>query len=118
LFKPVSVGEPVDLGPEPTNRRDGGSLWWRHERLHRATMVKPAGLLPRYRHARDRTEAAWIADPPSAADAFAAATTLEQAWFDDLGDTDHLGDTGDERPYFVRRLWRSLEAAAGGSEGP
>jgi hypothetical protein len=75
-------------------------------------------LLPRYRHARDRTEAAWIADPPSAADAFAAATTLEQAWFDDLGDTDHLGDTGDERPYFVRRLWRSLEAAAGGSEGP
>jgi dipeptidase len=118
LFKPVSVGEPVDLGPEPTNRRDGGSLWWRHERLHRATMVNPAGLLPRYRHARDRTEAAWIADPPSAADAFAAATTLEQAWFDDLGDTDHLGDTGDERPYFVRRLWRSLEAAAGGSEGP
>ena len=54
LFKPVAVDQPVDLGPEPSNRADDQSVWWRHERLHRLTMSNHATLLPRYRHDLDR----------------------------------------------------------------
>jgi dipeptidase len=108
LFKPVRVDEHVDLGPDPTNRFDAGTLWWRHERLHRATLADLPGLLPRYRHARDRTEADWIADPPPSAQAFAVAERLEAAWMADLA-----GNTADHRPGWVRRSWRDLDATAG-----
>jgi len=108
LFKPVRVEQPVDLGPDPTNRFDPATIWWRHERLHRATMTDLAGLLPRYRHARDRTEMEWIADPPSSADVFASADRLETAWLADLGD-----GVADHRPRWVRRSWRAFDATAG-----
>jgi len=39
VFKPVPLGAgPVDTGPTPTQRSDGESLFWRHERLHRAVL--------------------------------------------------------------------------------
>ncbi|MGO9196139.1 MAG: peptidase U34 [Acidimicrobiales bacterium] len=107
LFKPVRVDEPVDLGPAPTNRFDPATLWWRHERLHRSTMADLPGLLPRYRHARDRTEAEWLADPPPSAEAFAAADQLEETWLEDLE------GARDRRPRWVQRSWRDLDAAAG-----
>lgn len=109
LFKPVRVDEPLDLGPAPTKRADGRTLWWRHERLHRATMVSHAALLPRYRHARDRTEAIWIAAPPPGAEAFALADRLEAAWADDV----EGAGVPDGRPRWVRRSWRALDARAG-----
>ncbi len=39
IFKPVylEAGLP-DLGPEPTDAYDPSSLWWNHERLHRAVL--------------------------------------------------------------------------------
>jgi secernin len=110
IFKPVRVETPVELGPEPTNRFDPATLWWRHERLHRTTLIDLAGLLPRYRHARDRMEAAWILDPPSSADAFAVAGRLEDDWLTDLE-----GATADRRPSWVQRSWRALDATAGRS---
>ena len=66
------------------NRYDEASLWWRHERLHRLTLRDHGGLLARYRHARDRTEATWLTDPPSSADAFDAADDLEADWLADV----------------------------------
>ncbi len=107
IFKPVGVDEPIELGPAPTNRYQHESLWWRHERLHRATMADWAALLPRYRHARDRTETAWLADPPSSAEAFAAARDLEAAWLDDVSEV-----ASERRPIWLRRLWRSLDRKA------
>jgi dipeptidase len=39
VFKPVPLGAgPVDTGPTPTQRFDAESLFWRHERLHRAVL--------------------------------------------------------------------------------
>jgi len=39
VFKPVPLGAgPVDTGPTPARRSDGASLFWRHERLHRAVL--------------------------------------------------------------------------------
>lgn len=110
IFKPVSVDDPLDLGPAPTNRADDATLWWRHERLHRAVLSDPAGLIPRFRHARDRTEASWIAQPPPSGEAFGLAEVLEAAWLQDL-----QGAVADRRPHFVQRSWRKLEASAGRS---
>jgi secernin len=108
LFKPVRVDQPIDLGPAPTNRFDPATLWWRHERLHRAVIGDLPGLLPRYRQARDRTEAEWLADPPPSVEAFAIAEQLEAAWWEDLA-----GVAADRRPAWVRRSWRRLDEAAG-----
>lgn len=115
LFKPVRMGEAFDLGPDPTDRYDADTLWWRHERLHRAVMADPGALLPRYSHARDRVEAGWLEDPPPAAAAFRAADELEARWLDDV-----LGaGLPDRRPTRVRRYWaaRNREAGMPTSEG-
>jgi len=109
LFKPVEVGVPVDLGPQPGNVFDNRTLWWRHELLHRSTMVALSTLLPRYGYARKRTEARWIADPPPSESAFRAADRLEHRWFDDVG----AARPGDTRPAWVRRAWRRIDRAAG-----
>ncbi len=109
LFKPIELAAPVDLGPEPTNHFDPRSLWWRHELLHRSTLVAYSTLLPRYRYARNRTEARWIADPPPSESAFRAADQLERRWLDDVGAA-HLDDA---RPAWVRRTWRTIDRAAG-----
>lgn len=109
LFKPVSVDEPVDLGPAPTNRADDASTWWRHEPLHRRTLRDHPASLARYRAERDRTEATWLADPPTSAHAFAVAGTLEAAWLDDLWQA----DLPDRRPRWVRTQWKRFDEEAG-----
>ena len=108
LFKPVAVDAPQDLGATPTNVFDPDSLWWRHELLHRTTLLAQPTLMPRYRYARDRTEARWIADPPSSASAFAETDRLERRWLGDVAAA-HLPDS---RPAWVRRAWRSIDRAA------
>lgn len=111
LFKPVRVDTAVDLGPLPTNCDDPETVWWRHERLHRATMRDHGALVDRYRDARDRTEVTWLADPPAAAEAFAEADRLEAEWADDV---ERAGaGLPDRRPRWVRREWRALDEAAG-----
>jgi len=109
LFKPVRVDEPLDLGPVPTNQANARTRWWRHERLHRATMASHATLLPRYRHARDRIESAWITEPPTGGEAFAVADRLEAAWTQDV----ESAGVPDVRPWWLRRSWRTLDDAAG-----
>ena len=107
LFKPVDLGAPLDLGPRPMNVFDRRSPWWRHELLHRKTMTSHAVLLARYRSERDRTEAQWIADPPSSAEAFERADHLEAAWLADVSTS-----VADTRPWWVGRWWRSIDRAA------
>ncbi|MFI5043412.1 MAG: peptidase U34 [Acidimicrobiales bacterium] len=109
LFKPVRVDEAVDLGPVGTNRFDAASLWWRHERLHRSTLYDHGALLARYRHARDRTEAAWLSDPLTTEEAFAAAGDLESGW---TADVEGSG-MPDRRPRWLRRVWDRLDRDAG-----
>jgi hypothetical protein len=109
LFKPVDVASPVDLGPPPTNRFDRRTLWWRHELLHRTALADQALQLPRLVAARDRTEAAWLAERPSAHRAFEEADRLEADWLAAMVATARP----DGRPAWVRRSWRALDAAAG-----
>ena len=109
IFKPVRIDEPADLGPSPTDRFDPTALWWRHEVLHRATMVDPQALLPRFGAERDAVETRWLADTPTTAEAFAEADLLEARWAADV-----IGAAQPEhRPRFVRCYWDRHDDAAG-----
>lgn len=114
LFKPVRVDQPTDLGPRPDDHADPATVWWRHERLHRATMADPQTLLPRFTHERDRTEASWVADPPATVDAFARADELEARWTADVVDARQP----DRRGRRLRRYWAGQDRAAGLSPEP
>jgi dipeptidase len=113
LFKPVCVAEPVDVGPFPGDV-DDGSLWWRHEHLHRRAVTNPEVLYPRFTPERDSTELAWLADPPSSAEAFATADELLERWtrlvtFDPAPDV---------RPLWARRYWAKRNRRAGLDTAP
>ena len=114
LFKPVTVTEPLDLGPTPDDRFDPTALWWRHELLHRRCLTDPGRLAERFAPERDELEAAWIADPPSPADAFAAADRVLDRWIDDVW----RDDVADRRPVWVRRYWRERARRAALPEHP
>lgn len=106
LFKPVSVQDPLDLGPTPSDQPDD-SLWWRHERLHRAVMRDPARLLPLFAAERDAVEAAWIEGPPAPAEAFAEGDRLLEAWTERVRGV----PVADLRPWYVRRYWAARTRA-------
>jgi secernin len=109
LFKPVSVDTPLELGPAPNEHADDASLWWRHERLHRAVMRDPARLLPRYCGERDEMEHAWLSNRPDSKQAFDEAAQLESKWTADV----LAQDLGETRPRFVARYWAKRNTRAG-----
>ncbi len=93
LFKPVVIGLPSPgFGPAPTDHADVESLWWRHERLHRAALDDMPAALRLIADERDaleagfraRMDAAWIADEAALAGAVAAcwaeAEAAEARW--------------------------------------
>lgn len=108
LFKPVTVAEPIDVGPSPSDRDDGRSLFWRHERLHRAVMRDPARLLPLFSRERDEVEARWLRDTPTAAAAFGEGDRLLAEWTERV---EHEA-RNDVRPLYARRYWQVREARA------
>ena len=111
LFKPVRVGEPAQVDPEPVpgNRFDPAYRWWRHERLHRRALRDHALSVARFAAERDAVERAWLAAPPSTADAFAAADSMEERWWQDL----RTADLPDRRPRWLHSLWDGWDRAAG-----
>jgi secernin len=108
LFKPVAIDEPIDLGPDATNRYDPATGWWRHEDLHRWALRDLAASLARFGPERDRTERAWLAEPPSSAAAFAEAADLEARWTDEL----QRAQLPDVRPRWIQRQWRRFDEEA------
>ena len=63
LFKPVWIDAAVlpDLGPTPGPTADDASLWWRHERVHRAALRDLPRALGIIEAARDATESDLLA---------------------------------------------------------
>ncbi|MBM4383244.1 MAG: C69 family dipeptidase [Deltaproteobacteria bacterium] len=113
LFKPVRVSEPLDLGAAPEDRFDASTLWWRHERLHRAVSRDPTRLLPLFADERDELEAGWFASgakiEPSAA--FAEGERHLAAWTARVLDAAATAPR-DARPGFVQRYWAKRDARA------
>lgn len=109
LFKPVSVGNPLDLGPPPTDRADDRSLWWRHERLHRRVLKDPLRLSPFFAPERDEVESRWIESPPESKEAFAEGDRLLEQWLDAI----MREPIQDRRPLWARWYWRKRNSRAG-----
>ncbi|HSQ69187.1 MAG TPA: hypothetical protein VLM41_03820, partial [Steroidobacteraceae bacterium] len=109
LFKPVRVGEPLDLGPAPTDRVDRASLWWRHERLHRQVMCDPVQLGALFMPERDAVEQRWLESPPEPAAALDEADRLLAEWTSRV----EAARARDTRPRWVRRYWNRRELRAG-----
>jgi dipeptidase len=109
LFKPIRVEEPLDHGPEPTDRSDLQSLWWRHERLHRRVMRNPERLLPLFVPERDEIESRWFENRPEPGHAFDRGDRLLEEWTD-LVSRAMVPDT---RPSRLRRYWRRRNQRAG-----
>jgi secernin len=110
LFKPVQVGSPLDLGPEPSDRYDPTALWWRHERLHRTVMRDPAAAFPLFQLERDQVQLRWLAEPPEPAAAFAEANRLLARW---TADVSGRAGRADVRPAWTRRYWQKRAERAG-----
>jgi len=108
LFKPVRVGEPVDIGRIPDGTSDEESLWWRHERMARTVMKDPESLAPLFLGDRNEFEARWLADPPTGQEAFDEHAELLTTWSARVADASPVKDI---RPWFTRRYWSKQESA-------
>ena len=123
LFKPVvfETGLPPQ-GSRPTDQFDAESLWWRHERLHRAALADFAASLAAIAPERDRLEQSFIeridearrkADPralgAAVADCWREAAETEARW---LGQIERSGKTN-RTPGGYRRSWARLNHVAG-----
>lgn len=62
VFKPFYLGAGAipDQGDPATGEADADSLWWRHERLHRAVLRNYGPRLDAYRDERDRLESDFL----------------------------------------------------------
>lgn len=81
IFKPVYLGGAglPDLGPEPSGRYDGQSLWWTHERLYRAVIRDYATRLPLYRGERNALEETFLREAAELYEKYHAVSTEERA---------------------------------------
>ena len=63
LFKPIWLGANglPDCGPAPAGTYDVNTLWWHHEKLHRAVLVDYPTRLGSYAQQRDELEKEWLA---------------------------------------------------------
>jgi dipeptidase len=64
IFKPAYLGGAglPDLGPDPNDTYDPKSLWWTHERLHRAVIRDYTTRLHLYEEERDALEATFLSE--------------------------------------------------------
>jgi dipeptidase len=81
IFKPAFLGGATlpDLGPQPEGTYDPESLWWFHERLHRAVIRDYAGRQPLYREQRDVLEASFVHEVEDLRARLGGVATVERA---------------------------------------
>jgi dipeptidase len=137
LFKPVYLGGAglPDLGPQPTGTYDPDTLWWSHERLHRAVLRDYPRRLPRYERARDGLETAFLDESANlygqyrgAADAdraaplaahtrscFERASQATEQWVERVAEA----PTQQRLPFWFSRAWDRFdqEASFASSDG-
>lgn len=77
LFKPVVLQtETAAFGPDPSDRFDGASAWWRHELLHRR-LLRDFSALTDFQAERDALEAEFAAAVDAASEATLAEVTAD-----------------------------------------
>lgn len=91
VFKPVWLSGNVlpELGPDPGERYDPESLWWRHERLHREVIKDFPTRINSFSEERDGLEGEFLGSAATVAEnaryfltdeAFRRADRAEEAW--------------------------------------
>ena len=121
VFKPVLIGTPLpDHGPRPTDRYDSKTLWWRHERLHRAMLGDFGLYLGAIRAERDALEADFrsrvraVLEGGDAADqagvvasCWQDAAAAEDRWLSEIDSTIPPGEAD------YRATWQEMNRLAG-----
>jgi len=74
-----SAGLTTGLGPEPTGTYDPQSLWWTHERLHRAVIRDYAARMSLYRGERDELEEAFLGEAAEMYERYRGVSAEERA---------------------------------------
>jgi hypothetical protein len=106
VFKPLRVDSPLELGPVPSLTADR-SLWWAHERLHRAVMKDPARLAPLFLAEKDALEARAFGPGADAQALWNEGRAAVERWTDLV-----LAQPGpDTRPWAARRYWARRRVA-------
>jgi secernin len=106
LFKPIAIDQRQDVG-SPGEFYDDQSLWWRHERLHRAAMANSAGARELIGRERDEFERDVLENRTSSEEAFLLAQQLEESWWQ------HLDvNAADTRPSYVQHRAARLDRSA------
>ena len=85
VFKPVILEDGLpEQGPQPGDRFDVETLWWRHEMLHRAALADYPGFMAEFVPARDALEAGFSARIEAVRKEGSAARqrVIEQCWND------------------------------------
>jgi len=101
VFRPVSVARPHDVG-SPTGKQ-GDSLWWSFEVVHRAMLAADAEMLAAYTSERDRVQALVLdSDEPT-------AWQVADNWLYDWRQRLSSSTRDDGRPSWLRRYWQDLD---------
>lgn len=115
VFKPVWFDGGLPAEPQPGDRFDPATLWWRHEQLHRATLRNYPGRIAAYARARDELEAGFRAGALAATDraaytaeCFARAGAAEREWLR-AAELVPAADT----PALYRKAWLKWDELAG-----
>jgi dipeptidase len=122
IFKPVVVGVPLPAqGPALGDRFDPQTLWWRHERLHRAALVSDFGkFLHNIRPERDQLETQFqrrIAEVLKGGDTVEVARAVSECWRAALDMEERwdaqipTGESGQAAPYLS--AWAQMNELAG-----
>lgn len=125
IFKPLVLGRRTpDLGPPPGDTADAQSLWWRHERLHRAMLRTDfSAALAAMAGQSDALEAEFAARIDAAMDA-ALDDVIASCWRDAAAaETRWLAALPPPRPAppqerAHRRSWARLAGVAGFTTPP
>lgn len=123
IFKPLWLDTPLPdaVGPAPTGAYDPHTLFWRHERLHRAVLADYPARSALLTAERDALEQEFVAGALAIADrpaderaefviaCWARADAAEARWLAQIEAMPPRGRT----PMLYRRTWAGFDRAAG-----
>jgi len=120
VFKPLYFGVTIpETGPTPTEGFTEGSMWWKHEKLHRRAMADFHVVGPEIRKCFEELEERWF----STGSSLIAATIAEKAefvaecWREAEESTDRWIANLDRRNFTIQHqgfanMWNRFNAAS------
>ncbi len=120
IFKPLFFGVALpDLGPMPLGTYAAGTLWWKHERLHRRAIADYAALKPEIRADFDPLEQEFFGEAPSVLKAATNVKTdfVADCWRRAEAVTDRWIEKLEKQNFFIehgpfREMWDRLNREA------